>query len=44
MGALSAGLILIPFIPGIKTLPMRVPIQRGIWRQYYRAQGIKRRK
>ena len=44
MGALSAGLIFIPFIPGIKTLPMRVPIQRGIWRQYYRAQGIKRRK
>jgi len=44
MGALSAGLILIPFIPGIKTLPMRIPIQRGIWRQYYRAQGINRRK
>jgi hypothetical protein len=44
MGLLSLGLILIPVIPGIKTLPMRIPIQRGIWSQYYKAQGIKRRK
>ena len=44
MGALSLGLILIPVIPGVKNLPMRIPIQRGIWRQYYQAQGIKRRK
>jgi len=44
MGALSLGLILIPIIPGVKNLPMRIPIQRGIWRQYYQAQGIKRRK
>jgi hypothetical protein len=44
MGFLSLGLILIPVIPGIKTLPMRIPIQRGIWSQYYKAQGIKRRK
>lgn len=44
MGALSLGLILIPIIPGVKNLPMRIPIQRGIWRQYYRSQGIKRRK
>ena len=44
MGVLSLGLILIPIIPVIKTLPMRIPIHRGIWRQYYDAQGIKRRK
>ena len=44
MGLLSLGLILIPVIPGIKSLPMRVPIHRGIWRQYYETQGIKRRK
>jgi hypothetical protein len=44
MGALSLGLILIPVIPGIKSLPMRIPIHRGIWRQYYDAHGIKRRK
>ena len=44
MGALSLGLILIPLIPGMKTLPMRIPIHRGIWRQYYEENGIKRRK
>jgi len=44
MGALSLGLILIPLIPGVKTLPMRIPIHRGIWRQYYEENGIKRRK
>ena len=44
MGLLSLGLILIPVIPGIKSLPMRIPIHRGIRRQYYDANGIKRRK
>ena len=44
MGLLTLGLILIPVIPGIKTLPMRIPIHRGIWSQYYKSQGIKRRK
>ena len=44
MGALSLGLILIPVIPGIRTLPMRIPIHRGIWSQYYKSEGIKRRK
>jgi len=42
MGALSLALILIPFLPGIKTLPMRIPIHRGIWSSYYKAQGIRR--
>ncbi len=44
MGLLSLGLILIPIIPVIRNLPMRIPIHRGIWRQYYQSQGIKRRK
>jgi hypothetical protein len=44
MGALSLGLILIPIIPGIRSLPMRIPIHRGIWSQYYKSEGIKRRK
>ena len=44
MGALSLGLILIPVIPGIRSLPMRIPIHRRIWSQYYKAEGIKRRK
>ena len=44
MGALSLGLILIPVIPGVRSLPMRIPIHRGIWSQYYKAEGIKRRK
>ena len=42
MGALSLALILIPFLPGIKTLPMRIPIHRGIWSSYYKTQGIRR--
>ena len=44
MGVLSLGLILIPVIPGIKTLPMRIPIHRGIWRDYYRSQAIRKPK
>ena len=44
MGGLSLALILIPFIPGIKTLPMRIPIHRGIWSSYYKSQGIRRLK
>jgi hypothetical protein len=44
MGFMSLGLILIPIIPGIKSLPLRIPIHRGIWRQYYDTQGIKRRR
>jgi len=44
MGLLSAGLIFIPFIPGVRSLPRRIPIQRLIWKQYYREENIKRRK
>jgi hypothetical protein len=36
MGVLSLGLILIPFLPGVRDIPRWVPIYRFIWRDYYR--------
>ncbi len=39
MGVLSLGLILIPFIPGIRDIPRWVPIYRLIWRNHYRSLG-----
>jgi hypothetical protein len=36
MGVLSLGLILIPFIPGIRDIPRWVPLYRLIWRDHYR--------
>jgi hypothetical protein len=38
MGVLSLALICIPFIPGIRSLPRRIPIYRLIWKEHYRAQ------
>jgi len=41
MAILSVGLVLIPFIPGVRSIPRRVPLYRLIWRDYYRvAQGL----
>jgi hypothetical protein len=37
MAVLSLAFICIPFIPGIRSLPRRVPIYRLIWREHYRA-------
>jgi hypothetical protein len=37
MGALTLALILIPFLPGIRDLPRRVPIYKLIWREHYRS-------
>lgn len=37
MMVLSLGLVLVPFIPGVRSLPRWIPIQRLIWREYYRA-------
>ena len=37
MMVLSLGFVLVPFLPGIRSLPRRVPIHRLIWRDYYRA-------
>jgi len=35
MGALTLAFILIPFLPGIRDLPRRIPIYKLIWRQHY---------
>ena len=36
MGVLSLAFILIPFIPGVRDLPRRIPIYKLIWRDHYR--------
>ena len=36
MMVLSALLVLVPFIPGIRSLPRWIPIHRLVWRDYYR--------
>ncbi len=37
MGLLSLTLICIPFLPGIRDLPRRIPIYKLIWREHYRS-------
>jgi hypothetical protein len=39
MGVLSVAFILVPFLPGVRDLPRRIPIYKLIWRDHYRAQG-----
>lgn len=36
MTVLSLALLLLPFIPGLRSIPRWVPVHRIIWRQYYR--------
>ena len=38
MGVLSLGLILVPFIPGLRDIPRAIPLYKLIWRDHYRAQ------
>jgi hypothetical protein len=38
MSLLSLALICIPFIPGVRSLPRKIPIYRLIWKEHYRAQ------
>jgi hypothetical protein len=38
MTVLSLAFILIPFIPGIRSIPRWIPVHRLIWREHYRAQ------
>jgi len=38
MLVLSLGLMLLPYIPGLRSLPQRVPVHRLIWRQWYTQQ------
>ena len=40
MAVLSLGLLLLPFIPGLKSIPRWIPLHRLIWRDYYRQQPI----
>lgn len=37
MGVLTLAFILLPFIPGVRDLPRRIPIYKLIWRDHYRA-------
>jgi len=36
MMLLSLGLVLVPFIPGLRSVPRWIPLHRLIWRDYYR--------
>ena len=36
MMLLSLGLLLVPFVPGLRSLPRLIPIHRLVWRDYYR--------
>jgi hypothetical protein len=33
---LSLGFVLVPFIPGIRSIPRYVPVYRLVWRDHYR--------
>jgi hypothetical protein len=39
MGLLSTAFVCVPFIPGVRSLPRRLPIYRLIWREHYRPMG-----
>jgi hypothetical protein len=39
MALLSLGLVLLPYIPGLRSIPRWVPVHRLIWRQWYAEQG-----
>ncbi len=36
MGILSLAFVLIPFIPGVRSIPKWIPLYKLIWRDYYR--------
>jgi hypothetical protein len=37
MMLLTLGLVLVPFIPGVRSIPRWLPVHRLIWRSYYRS-------
>jgi hypothetical protein len=39
MGVLSLLFVCVPFLPGVRDIPRRVPIHRLIWREHYEKQG-----
>jgi hypothetical protein len=38
MAVLSAALVLVPFIPGVRDIPRWIPVHRLIWREHYGAE------
>jgi hypothetical protein len=36
MGVLTLALVLVPFLPGVRDIPRRIPIYKLIWREHYR--------
>ena len=36
MMLLTLGLVLVPFIPGVRSIPRWIPVHRLVWRDYYR--------
>lgn len=44
MMVLSLGLVLVPFIPGLRALPRRLGVYRLVWRDYYRSTQEPRRR
>ena len=38
MAILSLGLVLLPYIPGLRSIPRWIPLHRVIWRRWYREQ------
>ena len=40
MGALSLGLICMPLIPGIRSLPYKIKIHRLVWKNYYQEENL----
>ena len=43
MALLSLGLLLVPFLPGVRSLPRWIPVHRLIWRDYYRTHAARPR-
>lgn len=39
MAVLSLALLFVPFIPGLRDLPRKLPVHRLVWKDYYRAHG-----
>ncbi len=39
MAVLSLGLVCVPYIPGLRSIPRWIPVHRLIWRSYYRNPG-----
>ena len=40
MMLLTVGLALLPFIPGLRAIPAKVPVHRLVWKNYYRKHGL----